>query len=239
MSANKPPQSRGPGKIPPVCSRPLKVLIVDDHPLLAEGLQGLLSLQPDLAVVGAVGTGAEALEALSTHRPDLVLLDWLLPDTTGPEIIKQILAHSPGTKILVYTGHPDDAVTLAALRAGAQGCLSKAEPLEKLLRAIRAVAEGEIWADRHAVARYLQELRARVPDPVDNLSADLPALTPREQEVAWLAAQGDSNKEIAERLGIGELTVKSHLRSLFKKLGVANRTQLALRLLQQERRAHR
>ncbi|MBI5379391.1 MAG: response regulator transcription factor [Nitrospirae bacterium] len=209
---------------------------MDDHPPIQEGLRELLARAPGFAVVGVAGCGAEALAWLKDSPPDVVLLDWFLPDTTGPQLIPQILAQTPRTKILVYTGQPDEAVTLAALRAGAHGFLSKAEPLETLHRAIRAVAEGEVWADRHTVARYLRELRARVPDPVGNLSADLPALTPREQEAARLAAQGDSNKEMAEKLGVCEGTVKIHLHHLFQKLHVTNRTQLIRLVLQQRER---
>lgn len=222
---------RGPAGGPSALPQPLTIRIVDDHPPIQEGLRELLARAPGFAVVGVAGSGAEALERLKGSPPNVVLLDWFLPDTTCPQLIPQILARTPKTKILVYTGQPDEAVTLAALHAGAQGCFSKAEPLEKLLRAIRAVAEGEIWADRHAVGRFFREVRARLPESSDHSPEVLALLTQREREVAWLVAEGNSNKEIAEQLGVSVLTVKTHLRHLLRKLHVANRTQLALRLL--------
>jgi DNA-binding NarL/FixJ family response regulator len=200
-------------------TQPFKILIVDDHPLLRAGLKGLLALEPDMIVAGETGTGAEAIRHIRLWAPDVVLLDWFLPDATGAEIAREIKAARPKARILLYTACEDERIIESAVRAGADGYLLKGEDTETLLHAVRAAARGESLAGRSL-------RRAGTPDG----NGKGAPLTRREMEVALLVAEGRSNKEIACRIGISEPTVKFHVGNLFRKLAVAGRMELAIRV---------
>lgn len=199
-------------------SAPIRVLVVDDHAVVRQGLRGLIDGAADLAVVGVAEDGGAAVALAEELRPDVVLMDLQMPGVDGVEATLQLNALEDGPDVLVLTSFSDSQRILAALDAGAVGYLLKdAEPAD-LLDGIRAVARGESPLDPKA-AREL--LRSRTSAPAAQLS-------PREQDVLRLVVQGLANKQIARRLGITERTVKAHLTSAFQRIGVRDRTQAAL-----------
>jgi len=197
----------------------IRVLIVDDHGVVRAGLEQLISTFDDVEVVAAAAGGAEAVDIALSDRPDVVLMDLEMPEVDGVEATRRILAASPGTRVVILTSFSDRERILRALDAGAVGYLLKdAEPTE-LARGIAAAARGESPLDPRA-ARTILTVRSE--------SGPREALSEREREVLTLLAQGLANKEIARQLGISEKTVKAHLTSVFRQLGVTDRTQAAL-----------
>lgn len=209
-------------------TQPLKILIVDDHAFLRAGVRQFLSQFPDMEVVGEAATGEQAEERIARDVPDLVLLDWRLPDACGRTLIPRIKRRCPAVKVLVFTGHDEEEIAFSALEAGADGCLCKETGCETLLQAIRRVARGETWATRTVLDRFLREA-----GPGGRIGRQAGAsgrspLTTREWEVARLVAEGRSNKEIAGRLGISEGTVRLHVSNILGKVSKKNRLQLAI-----------
>ncbi len=198
----------------------IRILIVDDHAVVLQGLRMFLTLDPELVVVGEAQDGAEALERARELRPDVVLMDLVMPGMSGTETTELIRRELPDTEVVIMTSVLDDASVVAAVRAGATGYLLKDTRGEELCRALRAAAAGQVQLSPRAAAL----LAGKVAHP--EVSPD--ALTPRELEVLRRVAAGDSNKTIALRLSIGEKTVKAHVSNLLGKLGVASRTQAAL-----------
>ena len=194
-----------------------KLLIIDDHPIVREGLKAFLGLQADLEVVGEAGSAREGLEIARATSPDLVLLDVQLPDGNGLAILSDLLALSPKPRVLILTSFADEAYIREAMRKGASGFLLKHAGPKRLLDSVRAALRGEMPLDASAV----QVLARPDDDP-------LQSLTPRESDVLGGIAAGLSNRQIAADLGIAEKTVKTHATSLFAKLGVRDRTQAAL-----------
>lgn len=201
-----------------------RLVIVDDHPIVREGLKAYLELQGDLEVVAEAGSVREALERIATHDPDLVLLDLQLPDASGLKVLADLANVSKCPKVLVLTSFLDEDYLREALRAGAAGYVVKHAGPAKLVDSVRAALRGELPLDPGAVKLLAQERD----DPLD-------ALTPREREVLALLAEGKSNKRIARELDIVEKTVKSHVSSILAKLGCKDRLQAAL-YLQRRRR---
>ena len=193
------------------------ILIIDDHPVVREGLKTFLDLQADIEVVGETGTAQGGLELARTLNPDLILLDVQLPDRAGLSILPELLNHTPKPRVLILTSYADDAYIREAMRAGAAGYLLKHAGPSALLDSIRAALRGEIPLDASAVRVLTQE----DDDPLETL-------TVREREVLNLIAEGLSNADIAQTLNIAEKTVKTHATSIFAKLGVVGRTQAAL-----------
>ena len=191
----------------------VRVLIVDDHPVVREGLRAVLSAEPDIVVVGEVGTGEEALLLATELRPDVVLMDLRLGGMDGVETTTRILAGG-SSHVLVLTTYDADGDIVRALAAGATGYLLKDTPREELARGVRAAARGETVLAPPVAAR----LATRVRGPA------APALTPREVEVLRGIARGLSNPDIGRQLFISEATVKSHVTRIFEKLGVNDRT---------------
>lgn len=190
---------------------PIRVLIVDDHPILREGVAAIIALQADMAIAGEATGGREAIAQFGALRPDVVLMDLQMPDMGGVEATEAIRAEYPDARILVLTTYSGDAKALAALRAGAAGFLLKSSLRRELLGAIRAVYRGQ----RHLHPNIAQEIALHaIQDP----------LSPREIEVLQLIAGGHPNKQIAWKLGVGEETVKSNIKSIFAKLQVNDRT---------------
>ncbi|NBB24491.1 response regulator [Porphyrobacter sp. SLTP] len=190
---------------------PIRVLIVDDHPILREGVAAIIALQTDMAIAGEATGGREAIAQFGALRPDVVLMDLQMPDMGGVEATEAIRADYPDARILVLTTYSGDAKALAALRAGAAGFLLKSSLRRELLGAIRAVYRGQ----RHLHPNIAQEIALHaIQDP----------LSPREIEVLQLIAGGHPNKQIAWKLGVGEETVKSNIKSIFAKLQVNDRT---------------
>ncbi|WDA40968.1 response regulator [Erythrobacter sp. BLCC-B19] len=190
---------------------PIRVLIVDDHPILREGVAAIIELQDDMVVAGNAANGAEAIVQFAALRPDVVLMDLQMPGMAGVEAVEAIRADYPDARIIILTTYTGDAKALAAMRAGASGFLLKSSLRRELLGAIRAVYRGQ----RHLHADVAQDIA---------LHAIHEQLTAREVEILQLIAGGHPNKQIAWRLGVGEETVKSNIKSIFAKLQVNDRT---------------
>jgi NarL family two-component system response regulator LiaR len=197
----------------------IRILIVDDHSVVRWGLRQFLRLDPDIEVIGEARDGAEALRMARDLRPDVVLMDLLMPVMDGVTATAAIRREVPETEVLALTSVLEDQQVVDAVRAGAIGYLLKDTEDEALCRAIKAAAAGQVQLAPEAAARLMREVRA--PEGTESLSE-------REIEVLRLLARGKANKEIAQHLGIGERTVKSHVSSILAKLGVQSRTQAAL-----------
>jgi DNA-binding NarL/FixJ family response regulator len=192
----------------------IRILIVDDHPVVREGLAGMLAGQPDFAVVGEAKDGAEAVEMDARLRPDVLLMDLRMPGMDGVAAIEVVRGKRPLANILVLTTYDSDADIVRAIEAGATGYLLKDTPREELFRAIRAAAKGESVLAPAVAARLMTRMRAPAEE---NLSA-------REIEVLQLVYKGASNREIGKALHISTATVKTHLIHIYGKLGVDDRT---------------
>jgi two-component system NarL family response regulator len=202
----------------------MKVLIVDDHILFREGLAGLLRSQADLQVVGECGSVQEALDTAQTTLPDVILMDFSLPDGTGLDATRSILNVLPDTSIIFLTVHDNDERLIAAMRSGAKGYLLKNLSVSKLLASLRALERGEAAISRTMMARIIEEFA----QPATNLQPEpspLIGLTSREIEVLQELAYGITNQEIANRLYISENTVKNHIHNILEKLKINNRRE--------------
>lgn len=208
----------------PVDHTRLRLLLVDDHVIVREGIRAVLEEQDDLAVVGECGSGDEALAVGPGLAPDIVLLDLNMPGISPVDTIKGLRARLPSVRVMVFTSFGDDQLVRDTIDAGATGFLLKDALQEELLRGIRSVAAGQPYL-APAAQRQLMDLLRRPPAP----SAE--ALTARETEVLRLIAQGCSNKIIARKLDITEGTVKGYVSQILAKLGVEDRTQAALHAL--------
>jgi NarL family two-component system response regulator LiaR len=197
----------------------IRVLIVDDHGVVRQGLQMYLSLDPELDVVGEATNGAEAVRRARDLRPDVVLMDLLMPVMDGISATEAIRRELPDTEVIALTSVLEDSAVYGAMRAGAIGYLLKDTQADELCRAIKSAAAGQVALSAAAAARLLREIRPPAdPDP----------LTDREREVLRHLALGKSNKEIAAALVIADKTVRTHVSSILAKLGVTSRTQAAL-----------
>jgi DNA-binding NarL/FixJ family response regulator len=195
----------------------IRVLVVDDHPVVRQGLVSVLEDESDFVVVGTAGAADEALALVRRERPDVVLLDLELPGQDGVQAIPNLLAATPPPRILVFTAYDTDDRVLGTLEAGAAGYLLKGAPAEEIVRAVRAVHGGDSYLTPRVAAKLVTRMRAP--------GSAAPALSAREREVLRLVAGGQSNKQIARALGIAERTVKFHVTSIFQKLGADNRAQ--------------
>jgi NarL family two-component system response regulator LiaR len=205
---------------------PVRVLIVDDHRMVRNGLRDFLGGEPDIAVVGEAETGEEAIARAAELAPDVVLLDLLMPGMGGIAAIGILRKAHPQMKILALTSFADDEQVFPALENGANGYLLKDVDPDELAGAIRAVRRGESPLDPEVAKRLLTRFRRGPAAPAPKAAHE--ALTERERDVLRLLTQGKSNKEIASELFIGDRTVKSHLSAIFQKLNVEDRTQAAL-----------
>jgi DNA-binding NarL/FixJ family response regulator len=191
---------------------PIRILCVDDHPIVRDGLISIMTMQPDMEIVGGAGSGAEGLTMFQDLNPDITLVDLHLRDTTGFDLIRNILALSPSARTIVLTSLEGDVDIERALAAGAKGYVVKGMVREELLHAIRAVHAGK----RHVPSAIAAKL-------VDHLASE--KLTQRELDVLKEIARGKRNKEIGAALSIAEDTVKMHVKSILMKLGVNDRTE--------------
>jgi two-component system, NarL family, response regulator LiaR len=205
----------------------IRVLVVDDHAVVREGLRTFLELQDGIEVVGEAGDGLEALDQAAALTPDVILMDLVMPRLDGVAAMRKLRERSPASRVIVLTSFLDDSRLMPALQAGAAGYLLKdVEPAE-LARAVRTAGSEQAMIDPTVAARLLRTLSE--PGPAIQRANDPgTTLTPREHEVLQLIAGGRSNKRIALELGIAEKTVKTHVGHLMAKLGVADRTQAAL-----------
>jgi DNA-binding NarL/FixJ family response regulator len=197
----------------------IRVAVIDDHAIVRNGLVQLLGSDPELEVVGAVGDGEAAVALCLEQRPDVALMDLSMPGMGGAEATRRIVEAAPGVQVVVLTSFMDRERIVDALSAGAVGYLLKDAEPEELLRGIHTAARGESPLDPRAARTMLGA--QRTPDPLD-------ALTEREREVLALVADGLPNKQIARRLEISEKTVKAHLTSTFRAIGVTDRMQAGL-----------
>ncbi len=204
----------------------IRVLIADDHTLFREGLRALLASVSEINVVGEAASGQEALDKAGDLQPDVILMDIQMPDLNGIEATRRILRTHPHIGIIMLTMFQDDDSVFAAMRAGARGYVLKGADQSVLLRAVRAVANGE--------SLFSPEIAKRLMHFFANLSPAAPAevfpeLTAREREILTLIAQGDTNAEIAAQLTLSIKTVRNHVSNIFSKLQVADRVQAAIR----------
>lgn len=193
----------------------IRVLLVDDHPVVREGLRGMLSAEGDLELVGEAGSGPEAVTLAAAREPNVVLMDLRMPGGDGVEATERIQAKLPGCRVLVLTTYDTDADILRAVEAGAAGYLLKDTPRADLADAIRAAARGETVLAPAVAGKLVSGMRER---------REAPRLTDREVDVLRLAGEGLSNAEIGQRLFISATTVKTHLMNAYGKLGVTDRT---------------
>jgi len=206
--------------------KPLTVLIVDDHPLFRKGIRALLETMPVITLVGEAKSGQEAVEMALAHQPDIVLMDLQMPGGSGLAATRELNRSSPNIRILVVTLFEDNDSIFAALRAGAHGYILKDADEEEMMRAIRAVGEGEAIFSPAIATRlidYFATAQQQLPQEL------FPELTEREREILRLIARGESNAAIAEQLIISLKTVRNHVSSIYSKLQVADRAQAALR----------
>ena len=201
----------------------IRILVADDHPIVRDGLIAVLNTQPDFAIVGEAGTGAEALRLIAALAPDVALLDLEMPESDGVETLRRLQQEGAPTRVIVFTAFGADDRILAALQAGAQGYLLKGAPRDDIFRAIRTVFAGGSLLAPVVASRLLRHVAG---GSAAAASAEPVALTPREQETLRLLGQGLQNKEIAARLGVRERTAKFHLAALMRKLGAGNRTEV-------------
>ena len=212
----------------------IRVVVADDHAVVRRGLTGLIESTDDLEVVGVARDGNEAVDLCREHRPDVAVMDLQMPVLDGVEATRAIVGEATGTEVLVLTSFSDFARIDAAIEAGAVGYLLKDAEPEVLLDGIRAVAGGGSPLDPRAARRLLSRrstaaaLESRSESGSESEGVEVAALSPRETEVLRLVVEGLLNKQIAQRLGITERTVKAHLTSAYQRIGVADRTQAAL-----------
>lgn len=205
---------------------PLRVLVADDHPLFRDGLRTLLGSTPEAELVGEASTGEEAVYLAAELQPDVVLMDVQMPGMGGIEAIRRIASESPHVRVLVVTMFEDDATVFQAMRAGARGYVLKGANYAEMLRAIKAVAEGESIFGKEVAARladYFADMRPAAPPRA------FPDLSDREREILDCIAGGLKNPEIAKRLYLSPKTVRNHVSNILHKLQVADRTQAIIR----------
>jgi len=203
-------------------AKPIRLLLVDDSEVVRAGLRALLGAEPGIAIVGEAGSVAHGVEAAVRIRPEIVLLDIRLPDGSGFEACREILARLPDTRVLFLTSVADDTLVDQAIRAGGHGYLLKEIDARGLVRAIHDVAAGKSILDPAVTARVLQLIRSGGP-----AASVLDTLSPQEKRVLALIAEGKTNKEAGAALGLTEKTVKNYLSNIFDKLQVSRRIEAA------------
>jgi DNA-binding NarL/FixJ family response regulator len=200
-------------------SESIRLLLVDDHTVVRQGLRMVLSLEPGLDIIGEAGNGREALELIPKLKPEVVLMDLLMPVMDGVSTIRAVKETYPDIEVVALTSVLEDRLVIDAVEAGAAGYLLKETGPEELIEAIRAAAKGEVRLHPKAQKRLIREVRT--PEMRESL-------TERETATLRLVAKGQSNKDIAEALGVSEVTVKTHVSSILSKLNLSSRTQAAL-----------
>jgi DNA-binding NarL/FixJ family response regulator len=201
---------------------PIKVLVTDDHEIVRQGLKSLLRAHSDIDVVGEASSAAEAVKRTGLDSPDVVLMDVRMPDETGIEACRDIVARFPGTKVLMLTSYADEEALMASIIAGAAGYVLKKVKGDDLVDSIRRVANGESLLDPAMVERLFDRLRSgKVEDPL------VAKLTEQEQVLVGHLAQGMTNRQIADEMFLAEKTVKNYVSSILMKMGMSNRSEAA------------
>lgn len=201
----------------------IRVMVVDDHPVVRRGIKSLLGEEEDIQVVGEAVNGRDALEKVESLQPDVILMDLVMPEMTGIEAIEKITASHPDAKILVMTSFAADDKVFPSIKAGALGYLLKDSDPEDLIRMIRQVFRGELSIHPTIARKVIQELNRPPKEPLTPSP-----ITEREVEILQLLAQGIENKEIARRLVVRNATVRTHVSNILRKLQLANRVQATL-----------
>jgi len=201
-----------------------RILLVDDHEVVRLGLKALLEHHPQFEVVGEAGTAKEAIEQVSRHRPDVVIMDIRLPGTSGIEACEEITKNYPQTKVVMLTSYAEDEMLFSAIRAGASGYVLKQIGGDDLIRALEAVSRGDALLDPAVTQRVFQEVRRAVKDEEASAFVNL---SQQERHVLQLVSEGKTNREIAKALFLGEGTVRNYVSSILSKLGVSNRAEAA------------
>src|SRR6266568_2827757 len=205
-------------------ARPLRVLVVDDHEVVRQGLVALLNRRPGFQVVAEAGTVEEAMAQARRHQPDLVIMDVRLPDGSGVEACRDIRAELPATRVVMLTSFPDDEAVFSAIVAGASGYLLKQIRARDLVAALEAVARGESLLDPAVTEKVLERVRRIA---TGGATDELAALTAQEQKILLLVAEGKTNKEIASEIFLSDKTVKNYVSSILSKLNLERRAQAA------------
>jgi DNA-binding NarL/FixJ family response regulator len=217
----------------------IRIVIADDHAMLRDGVYKLLAMEPDMEIVAEASNGIEALEMVTQHQPDILLLDLWMPGLDGFGTLERLKELQNKTKVIVLTAADDSTSLGRAVRLGALGVVLKYSKMTVLIDSVRRVHAGGIWLDPEITAKLIQQLTSAQPEP-QRIPQPEPAppsgrpkdkgavLSPREREVVRMVAQGFKNKDIAEKLFISEQTVKNHLHNIFDKLHVTDRLELAL-----------
>jgi two-component system response regulator DevR len=202
----------------------IRLLIVDDHAVVRLGLRTLLADEADISVVGEAGSAEEALVQIESNRPDVVILDIQLPGRSGIEACKDIRSKFPETRVVMLTSHAGGDFLEQSFRAGASGYVLKQVGNEELIRAVRAAYQGEVALDMKTTTQLISRMHEMESKAEQNAFRDLSL---REKEVLTLVAEGDSNKEIGEKLNLTEITVRNYVSNILSKLQLRNRIELA------------
>ena len=208
----------------------IRVVLADDHTVVRKGICEFLEEEDDIQVVAEATTGVEAIAATLGHDPDVAILDIQMPEMTGVEAARQIKEKAPHVQILVLTAYDDDPYIFAMLQAGASGYVLKNAPSDELIRAVRSVAQGESALDPAVTAKVMAQLASGKPAGAQEA---VEGLTERELDVLRLAAKGDTNRAIGQKLNISDRTVQGHLANIFGKLNVNTRTEAVLLAMKQ------
>ena len=207
---------------------PIRIVVADGHPLFTLGVRALLAREPGFEVIGDADDGEDALAVLQKHRPDVLLLDLALSGINGLEVLRRMVAMDLPTRTVIVTAAIDRADMRTALMRGAQGVLLKHLASDLLVKCVRQVMAGEYWIGRDCVGDLIDAIR----NPAAREESSV--LSQRERDIVSAVIKGASNKDIAWQLGLGEQTVKNHLRRIFAKLRVANRVELAVRAMEHQ-----
>ena len=216
-----------------MASTPIRVLIVDGHPIVLEGLRTVLARQTEIDIVGEASDGVEAIEKTVTLDPDVVLMELKLPRVDGLTVLRSIQARAPRSKVILFSSSENKEEFVEAMKLGCLGILSKDAPTTLIEKSVNKVNAGEIWLDSNTTAAVIRQFASPTEFPAihggnGKSSRERAQLSQREREIIILIAQGYKNKEIAEKMFITEQTVKNHLHNVFDKLGVSDRLELAL-----------
>jgi DNA-binding NarL/FixJ family response regulator len=208
-------------------SQTIRMVVADDHPLVREGLQRVLA-GTGLVIVGQAATGSQAVEVVRQVEPDVVLLDIRMPDMDGLAALREIKREQPHIPVVMLTAYDEPAWLVQAIAYGAAGYLLKTMARDDLISSIKAVVDGDGLLDPTRLSSIVQKLGSETPEPVSALLGDASELTAREREVLALVAEGLTNQQIAEVLGVAPSTIKSHVQNVILKLGASDRTQAAV-----------
>lgn len=205
----------------------IKLVLVDDHPLVLNGLELLFSTDPELKVLASCSDGAVALEFVARHQPDILLLDLKMPKMDGLKVLRELHKLAPHPKVVILTAALDEDEVLEAIQLGVRGVVLKEMAPALLIQCIKKVYAGGEWIEKNSVSRALEKMLKRESEK-QNLQTLTERLTPREIDLIRLVASGHSNKQIAEQRHISEGTVKAHLHNIFDKLHIKSRVALTL-----------